>query len=149
MGNLQALSYVFRFNQILRVRSEECKRILELIKNYAVFKTSSNATQHPIKLQLKIVLYRLGSSGDGQSVRKVASLFYVHSLQHGFHCIVFSYIHFKRNCPLQPHILHPIDLSNCFLSRSSNCLPLLQNYSICCRKYHPTPHRKIIFCVKY
>nr|XP_014098941.1 uncharacterized protein LOC106623841 isoform X2 [Bactrocera oleae] len=76
MGNLQALSYVFRFNQILRVRSEECKRILELIKNYAVFKTSSNATQHPIKLQLKIVLYRLGSSGDGQSVRKVASLFY-------------------------------------------------------------------------
>uniref|UniRef100_A0A034WKI8 Putative nuclease HARBI1 n=1 Tax=Bactrocera dorsalis TaxID=27457 RepID=A0A034WKI8_BACDO len=64
-----------RFNQMLRVRPEECERILELIKNDAVFKTSSSASELPIELQLKIVLYRLGSSGDGQSVRKVASLF--------------------------------------------------------------------------
>nr|XP_036229644.1 uncharacterized protein LOC118682986 [Bactrocera oleae] len=66
-----------RFNQMLRVRAEECERILELIKNDAVFKTSSSATQFPIELKLKIVLYRLGSSDDGQSVRKVASLFVV------------------------------------------------------------------------
>ncbi|XP_049318264.1 uncharacterized protein LOC125780315 [Bactrocera dorsalis] len=59
---------------MLRVRPEECERILELIKNDAVYKTSSSASQLPIELQLKIVLYRLGYSGDGQSVRKVASL---------------------------------------------------------------------------
>ncbi|XP_050339459.1 uncharacterized protein LOC126765759 [Bactrocera neohumeralis] len=64
-----------RFNQMLRVRPEECERILELIKNDAVFMTSSSASLLPIEMQLKIVLYRLGSSGDGQSVRKVASLF--------------------------------------------------------------------------
>ncbi|XP_053969424.1 uncharacterized protein LOC128869445 [Anastrepha ludens] len=35
----------------------------------------NNTIQLPIELQLKIVLYRLGSSGEGLSIRKVASLF--------------------------------------------------------------------------
>ena len=58
------------------IRVREFERILTLIKIDAVFKTSSSATRLSIESQLKIVLVcRLGSSGDGQSVRKAASLF--------------------------------------------------------------------------
>ncbi|XP_049316918.1 uncharacterized protein LOC125779688 [Bactrocera dorsalis] len=64
-----------RFNQMVRVRPDEFCYILNLIKHDEVFNTSSSTVQLPIKLQLKIVLCRLGSSGEGQSVHKVASLF--------------------------------------------------------------------------
>ncbi|XP_017469403.1 PREDICTED: uncharacterized protein LOC108361314 [Rhagoletis zephyria] len=64
-----------RFNQMVRVRPEEFGYILNLIKDADVFKTVSHTSQLPIALQLQIVLYGLGSSGDGVSIRKVASLF--------------------------------------------------------------------------
>ena len=59
---------------MVRLLPAEFSHILELIKNDDVFK-NSQTSQLPTELQLKIVLYRLGSSGDGASVRKVASLF--------------------------------------------------------------------------
>lgn len=60
---------------MVRLRPEEFAHILDLIKNDEVFHTKRTNIQLPIELQLKVVLYRLGSSGDGASVRKVASLF--------------------------------------------------------------------------
>lgn len=64
-----------RFNQMIRVRPEEFLHILDLIKDDDVFHTSPKTAQLPIDMQLKIVLYLLGSSGDGLSIRKVATLF--------------------------------------------------------------------------
>ncbi|XP_036322028.1 uncharacterized protein LOC118736027 [Rhagoletis pomonella] len=64
-----------RFNEMVRVRPDEFKYILDCIKDDPVFHTSRSVAQIPIDLQLKIVLYRLGSKGDGVSIRKVASLF--------------------------------------------------------------------------
>lgn len=64
-----------RFNQMIRVRPTEFAYILDLIKDDDVFKTKAHTIQLPIELQLKIVLFRLGSSGDGLTIRKVASLF--------------------------------------------------------------------------
>ncbi|XP_046812454.1 uncharacterized protein LOC124421393 [Lucilia cuprina] len=64
-----------RFNQMIRVRPEEFVHILNLIKDDDVFNTSPKTAQLPIDMQLKIVLYLLGSSGDGLSTRKVATLF--------------------------------------------------------------------------
>lgn len=49
--------------------------VLDLIKDSDVFKTTNSKLQLPIDLQLKIVLFRLGSSGDGLTIRKVASIF--------------------------------------------------------------------------
>ncbi|XP_065365511.1 putative nuclease HARBI1 [Calliphora vicina] len=63
------------FDQMVRVRPEEFFYILDLIKDDEVFKTSSSTAQLPVEMQLKIVLYRLGSYGDGLSIRKVATLF--------------------------------------------------------------------------
>lgn len=59
---------------MVRLRPDEFIHILDLIKNDDVFQ-SCERTQLPTELQLKIVLYRLGSTGSGASVRKVASLF--------------------------------------------------------------------------
>ncbi|XP_039949710.1 protein ALP1-like [Bactrocera tryoni] len=64
-----------RFNEMIRVRPDEFRRILEYIKDSSVFNTNSSGAQLALNLQLKIVLFRLGSSGDGLSIRKVASLF--------------------------------------------------------------------------
>ncbi|XP_046811016.1 uncharacterized protein LOC124420820 [Lucilia cuprina] len=64
-----------RFNQMIRVRPEEFVHILNSIKDDDVFNTSPKTAQLPIDMQLKIVLYLLGSSGDGLSTRKVATLF--------------------------------------------------------------------------
>lgn len=62
-----------RFNQMVSVRPEEFAYILNLIKDDPVFNTSSSLSQLPIELQLKIVLFRLGSSGI--SLRKMAAFF--------------------------------------------------------------------------
>ncbi|XP_049310781.1 uncharacterized protein LOC125778205 [Bactrocera dorsalis] len=64
-----------RFNEMIRVGPDEFCRILNYIKDDSVFNTNSSGAQLPLDLQLKIVLFRLGSSGDGLSIRKVASLF--------------------------------------------------------------------------
>lgn len=64
-----------RFSQMVRVRQEQFLYILDLIKGDDVFHTISNTAQLPIEIQLQIVLYRLGSSGDGLSIRKVGTLF--------------------------------------------------------------------------
>ncbi|XP_053960528.1 uncharacterized protein LOC128864795 [Anastrepha ludens] len=63
-----------RFCQMLRVNQMEFDHLLILVKDDDVFRSDNNTIQLPIELQLKIVLYRLGSSGEGLSIRKVASL---------------------------------------------------------------------------
>lgn len=64
-----------RFRQITRVNWTNFKLILELIKDDEVFHGPRSCLQFPVEMQLIIVLYRLGSSGEGASVAKIASLF--------------------------------------------------------------------------
>ncbi|XP_050322611.1 uncharacterized protein LOC126754564 isoform X1 [Bactrocera neohumeralis] len=64
-----------RFCQMMRLNQTEFAYLLNLIKDDNVFRNDYNAAQLSIDTQLKIVLFRLGSSGEGLSVRKVASLF--------------------------------------------------------------------------
>ncbi|XP_036330754.1 uncharacterized protein LOC118742613 [Rhagoletis pomonella] len=64
-----------RMRQMLRVEPIEFEHILTLIKEDPVFKNKKLVPQLPVDLQLKITLFRLGSSGDNASLRKVATLF--------------------------------------------------------------------------
>ena len=62
---------------MLRMQPEELVYILDLIQDDDVFHTSPKTAQLPIDMQLKIVLYLFGSSGDLLSTRKVATIFEV------------------------------------------------------------------------
>ncbi|XP_065356325.1 uncharacterized protein LOC135950720 [Calliphora vicina] len=64
-----------RFKQIVRVSWQNFHFILNLIKNDKVFNGPRSCKQFPVEMQLIIFLYRLGSSGEGASLSKIASLF--------------------------------------------------------------------------
>lgn len=64
-----------RMRQMVRVAPIEFKHILCLIKEDPVFRNKNLVPQLPLDLQLKIALFRLGSSGDSASIRKIATLF--------------------------------------------------------------------------
>lgn len=53
-----------RFTQIVRVSWENFKVVLDLIKDDDVFHGARSSLQFPVEMQLIIVLYRLGSSGQ-------------------------------------------------------------------------------------
>ncbi|KAF6209583.1 hypothetical protein GE061_015331 [Apolygus lucorum] len=61
-----------RFRQMMRVNWAQFQTIVDLIKDDAVFKSK---LQFPVEVQLMIVLYRLGSYGEGASIAKIANLF--------------------------------------------------------------------------
>ncbi|ODM87084.1 putative nuclease HARBI1 [Orchesella cincta] len=50
---------------------DSCNHLLELISGHSTF----NETQDPIKLQLAVTLYRLGTYGNGSSVTNVSTKF--------------------------------------------------------------------------
>lgn len=64
-----------RFRQIARVSWRSFLYIYELIKDDILFQGPRSSMQLPIQMQLLIVLYRLGSSGEGASISKIAFLF--------------------------------------------------------------------------
>ncbi|XP_036335362.1 uncharacterized protein LOC118745794 [Rhagoletis pomonella] len=64
-----------RCRQMLRVEIEEFSYILSLIKDDKVFSNKNGVPQLSIERQLQIALFRLGSSGESASVRKIATLF--------------------------------------------------------------------------
>ncbi|XP_036342392.1 putative nuclease HARBI1 [Rhagoletis pomonella] len=64
-----------RFRQIARVSKPSFDAILELIKNDEIFNGPRSCKQFSVEAQLIIVLYRLGSSGEGASISKIARLF--------------------------------------------------------------------------
>ncbi|XP_039962159.1 uncharacterized protein LOC120775856 [Bactrocera tryoni] len=64
-----------RMRQMLRIEFFEFNYILSLIKQDPVFQNKNFVPQLPIDLQLKITLFRLGSSGESASIRKIATLF--------------------------------------------------------------------------
>ncbi|GBP12937.1 Protein ANTAGONIST OF LIKE HETEROCHROMATIN PROTEIN 1 [Eumeta japonica] len=63
-----------RFRQMLRVDRTQFAHLLSLIENDDVFAKCSGK-QFPVDIQLAVVLYRLGSSGESASIRKIASTF--------------------------------------------------------------------------
>lgn len=64
-----------RFKQMMRMNRETFQYLFNRIKDDPEFHGQNSVLQTPIEVQLAIVLYRLGSYGDGGSIRKIASLF--------------------------------------------------------------------------
>nr|XP_024217992.1 protein ALP1-like [Halyomorpha halys] len=64
-----------RFKSLLKVNYFQFKIIIQEIKDDSVFNCKHSAKQLSVELQLAIVLYRLGCSGEGASIRKNANLF--------------------------------------------------------------------------
>lgn len=65
----------YRFKNIVRVSWQSFESILNLIKDDEVFHGPRSCKQFPVEVQLIIVLYRLGSIGEGATLRKISSLF--------------------------------------------------------------------------
>ncbi|XP_017468561.1 PREDICTED: uncharacterized protein LOC108360678 [Rhagoletis zephyria] len=65
----------FRFRQMLRMTRNQFSFILSVISASPTFNNSHSLQQYPVDLQLAIVLYRLGSSGENAAIRKVATVF--------------------------------------------------------------------------
>lgn len=64
-----------RFKMLIRCSRQQFNVILSLIENHTVFNGINSNKQFTVQFQLALVLYRLGSSGDGGTVGKIASLF--------------------------------------------------------------------------
>ncbi|XP_070072656.1 uncharacterized protein [Drosophila takahashii] len=64
-----------RFKQMLRVSKDQFLMLLDLIRNDEIFQSTGTKMQYPTDLQLAIVLFRLGSSGNSASVRKISTVF--------------------------------------------------------------------------
>ncbi|XP_031328220.1 protein ALP1-like [Photinus pyralis] len=64
-----------RFIQMIRVNLGVFNFILSKIQNDPVFHGCNSCHQFPIQVQLAVVLFRLGSSGESASIRKIAAIF--------------------------------------------------------------------------
>lgn len=64
-----------RFRELVRVSWSNFKILLELIQTDEIFNGPRSSKQIPVSIQLMIVLYRLGSSGEGATITKIASFF--------------------------------------------------------------------------
>lgn len=64
-----------RFKQMMRMDRENFHYLLNKIKDDCEFHGQNSALQISTEVQLAVVLYRLGSYGDGGSIRKIASIF--------------------------------------------------------------------------
>lgn len=60
---------------MLRVNRVVFTFILNKIKSNPLFLGENASLQIPVEIQLAIVLYRLGSSGEAASIRKIAAIF--------------------------------------------------------------------------
>lgn len=116
-----------RFRQLLRVNWQTFDFILDLIKDDQVFNGPNSWKQIPVKVQLMIVLYRLGSYGEGASITKVASLFGVGD---GGTIMKITERVFKAICRLQEKYLcwPDIDERKEIVSKTSHELPFCIGY---------------------
>lgn len=64
-----------RFKVLARMNFQSFSHLLELIQSHQVFNGKHSELQTPIAHQLLIVLYRLGCSGEGGTVKKISFLF--------------------------------------------------------------------------
>lgn len=64
-----------RFRMLLRCSRQQFNVILALIENNPVFHGTNSHKQFTVQFQLALVLYRLGSNGDGATLTKIATLF--------------------------------------------------------------------------
>lgn len=63
-----------RFKMLLRMERTTFHALLSRIQPKACFNPAANR-QHPVAIQLAVTLYRLGASGDGASIGRIAALF--------------------------------------------------------------------------
>lgn len=64
-----------RFKVMLRMNRQQFTNLVMLISDDTEFRKSHSCEQFSVALQLAIVLYRLGSSGESASIKKIASIF--------------------------------------------------------------------------
>lgn len=64
-----------RFKMLFRCTQVQFNIILALIEGHPVFHGENSDKQFSIQFQLALVLYRLGSSGDGATLGRIATLF--------------------------------------------------------------------------
>ncbi|XP_067633653.1 putative nuclease HARBI1 isoform X1 [Eurosta solidaginis] len=64
-----------RFRTIARVSRSTFQVLYDLIKDDEIFNGPRSCKQFSLETQLLVVLYRLGSSGEGATISKIASLF--------------------------------------------------------------------------
>ena len=62
-----------RFKQLARVNWNTFRFVFDLIKSDELFVGAVIGKQHPIETQLLLVLYRVGTSGEGATLTKIAS----------------------------------------------------------------------------
>jgi hypothetical protein len=63
------------FKQIVRMNKDSFTRLVDLIKTHAIFHSTGRHKQHPVWVQLMVVLSRLGCDGNGASVGRNSRLF--------------------------------------------------------------------------
>lgn len=138
-----------KFCQMVRVRPEEFHFILNIIKDDKVFHTNVS-NQLPTELQLKIVLFRLASSGDSLSIRKVASLFGVGdggTIQNVTRRVFKAIIRIKRKFLYWPNATERLKL----VSKTSNEMPGCIGYIDGCEiklAEAPIKHQKLFISGK-
>ncbi|KAI8115356.1 Protein ANTAGONIST OF LIKE HETEROCHROMATIN PROTEIN 1 [Lucilia cuprina] len=64
-----------RFRQMLRVERKQFLMLCDLIRNDPEFTKAHSSKQFTVELQLAIVLFHLGSSGESASIKKIATIF--------------------------------------------------------------------------
>lgn len=64
-----------RFTQMLRVNRAVFNFIASKIEDNLLFHGENASLQFPVNVQLAVVLFRLGSTGESASIRKIAAVF--------------------------------------------------------------------------
>lgn len=116
-----------RFRQLIRVNWHTFDYILDSIKDDEVFNAPNSWKQIPVKIQLMIVLYRLGSYGEGATIAKIASLFGVGD---GGTIMKITKRVFTAICRLQKKYLYWPDIKERkeIVSKTSHELPFCIGY---------------------
>ncbi|XP_065354359.1 uncharacterized protein LOC135948833 [Calliphora vicina] len=92
-----------RFRQMLRVDRKQFAMLCDLIRNNAEFTKAHSCKQFSVELQLAVVLYRLGSSGESACFRKIATIF---GLGDGGTITIITKRIFKALLYLQPEYIY-------------------------------------------
>jgi hypothetical protein len=61
-----------QFRKTMRMSRDAFAKLLRIIQRDRVFHNQSRNRQTPIKIQLAVTLYRLGTTGNGVSIQKLA-----------------------------------------------------------------------------
>ncbi|KAG4067955.1 hypothetical protein HA402_010641 [Bradysia odoriphaga] len=64
-----------RFRKLVRCTPIQFETIVNEIRSHSVFNGCNSQKQFTVEFQLALVLYRLGSNGDGATIQKISCLF--------------------------------------------------------------------------